>query len=87
MNVAEHQYATDKLEHTDAKARARAASAAKFEVGRCARSVGQEGIQLHGGMGMMTELPIGHYFKRLTVINASFGDPSHHLSRYAGSTG
>ena len=78
---------TDKLEHPDAKVRSRAASAAKFEVGRCARSVGQEGIQLHGGMGMMTELPIGHYFKRLTVINASFGDPSHHLSRYSGSTG
>jgi len=49
--------------------RARAASAAKATVGRAARLVGQQAVQLHGGMGMMTEeLAIGHYFKRLTAL-------------------
>ncbi|MFD2205851.1 acyl-CoA dehydrogenase family protein [Kiloniella antarctica] len=57
-------------------------SAAKYHVGMDARSVGQEGIQFHGGMGMMTELPIGHYYKRITMINATFGDPRYHLKRY-----
>ncbi|WP_419905159.1 acyl-CoA dehydrogenase family protein [Kiloniella sp.] len=57
-------------------------SAAKYQVGLDARSVGQEGIQFHGGMGMMTELPIGHYYKRITMINATFGDPRYHLKRY-----
>ncbi|MEH6631657.1 MAG: acyl-CoA dehydrogenase family protein [Halopseudomonas aestusnigri] len=57
-------------------------SAAKYQVGMDARSVGQEGIQFHGGMGMMTELPIGHYYKRITMINATFGDPRYHLKRY-----
>ena len=77
--------ATDSLQQPEAAARRRAASAAKYEIGRYGREVGQEGIQLHGGMGMMTELPIGHYFKRLTAINTSFGDASHHLSRYANT--
>ena len=48
--------------------RARAVSAAKATVGRAARFVGQNAVQLHGGMGMTEELAIGHYFKRLTAI-------------------
>ncbi|WP_020592285.1 acyl-CoA dehydrogenase family protein [Kiloniella laminariae] len=56
--------------------------AAKYQVGLDARSVGQEGIQFHGAMGMMTELPIGHYYKRITAINSTFGDPRFHLRRY-----
>ena len=73
--------ASDRL-GSDAATRARAVSAAKHKVGKYARDVGQEGIQLHGGVGMTNELPIGHYFKRITLINASFGDPIHHLRRY-----
>ena len=61
---------------------AKAAAAAKAQVGDYARTVGQEGVQLHGGVGMTMELPIGHYLKRLTMINATLGDPRHHLRRY-----
>ena len=73
---------TLQLEEPDAAARSRAASSAKHEVGRHARDVGQEGVQLHGGIGMTFDLPIGHYLKRITLINATFGDPRYHLSRY-----
>lgn len=59
-----------------------AVSAAKAHVGRSARRVGQEGIQLHGGIGMTMELPIGHYFKRLTAIGLSYGDAVWHRRRY-----
>lgn len=74
--------ATLHLDSPDATARRRAASSAKYAIGRNARDVGQEGVQLHGGIGMTFELPIGHYLKRITMINASFGDPRHHLRRY-----
>ena len=70
------------LDSPDATTRARTASAAKYEVGRNARDVGQEGVQLHGGVGMTFDLPVGHHLKRLTMINASFGDPRFHLRRY-----
>ena len=70
------------LDAPDAVVRGRAAASAKYEVGRNARDVGQEGVQLHGGIGMTFDLPIGHYLKRITTINASFGDPRHQLRRY-----
>ena len=54
-----------------AEARARAVSAAKVQIGRSARFIGQESVQLHGGMGMTDELRVGHYFKRLTTIEAT----------------
>jgi len=54
-------------------------SAAKAFIGKAARFVGQEAVQLHGGMGMSAELIVSHYFKRLTMINATFGDVDHHL--------
>jgi alkylation response protein AidB-like acyl-CoA dehydrogenase len=66
--------------------RARAVSAAKATVGRAARFVGQQAVQLHGGMGMTEELAIGHYFKRLTALQYEFGSTDHHLSRYAALT-
>ena len=66
--------------------RARAVSAAKATVGRAARFVGQNAVQLHGGMGMTEELAIGHYFKRLTAMQYEFGSTDHHLSRYAALT-
>jgi alkylation response protein AidB-like acyl-CoA dehydrogenase len=67
-------------------ARARAVSAAKATVGRAARFVGQNAVQLHGGMGMTEELAIGHYFKRLTALQFEFGSTDHHRTRYAALT-
>lgn len=60
-------------------------SAAKALVAQAARFVGQQAIQLHGGMGVTDELIVGHHFKRLSVINATFGDASHHLGRFSDS--
>jgi alkylation response protein AidB-like acyl-CoA dehydrogenase len=65
-----------------AGARSKAISAAKVQIGRACKFVGQNAIQLHGGMGMTDEMAIGHYFKRATVIEALFGDTDHHLIRY-----
>ena len=66
--------------------RARAVSAAKATIGRAARVIGQEAVQLHGGMGMTEELAIGHYFKRLTALQYEFGSTNHHVARYAELT-
>lgn len=60
----------------------KAASALKVQVGKSGRFVGQNAVQLHGGMGMTDELNIGHYFKRLTTIDALFGNVDHHLRRF-----
>lgn len=62
--------------------RAKAVSAAKVQIGRACRFVGQNAIQLHGGMGMTDEMAIGHYFKRATLIEGLFGSVDHHLARY-----
>jgi alkylation response protein AidB-like acyl-CoA dehydrogenase len=62
--------------------RARAVAAAKVQIGQACRFVGQNAIQLHGGMGLTHELAIGHYFKRATLIESVFGDADHHLARY-----
>jgi len=64
----------------------RLASGAKSKVGEAARFVGEQAIQLHGGMGMSDELNVGHYFKRIAAINIQFGDPTYHLLRYARET-
>ncbi|MGE2730994.1 acyl-CoA dehydrogenase family protein [Mycolicibacterium vaccae] len=70
----------------DEDTRARAVSAAKATVGRAAQFVGQQAVQLHGGMGMTEELAIGHYFKRLTALQFEFGSTDHHVTRYARLT-
>ncbi|MCF6329641.1 MAG: acyl-CoA dehydrogenase family protein, partial [Henriciella sp.] len=75
--------ATLKLDE-DAVTRKKAASAAKVRIGQAGRFVGQEAIQIHGGMGMTDELAVGHYFKRLTMIDSEFGNVDHHLRRYTG---
>ena len=62
--------------------RAKAVSAAKVQIGRACRFVGQNAIQLHGGMGMTDEMAIGHYFKRATLLETLFGSVDHHLTRY-----
>jgi len=74
-----------KVDSPDAAERRRALSAAKELIGRAGRYIGQQAIQLHGGMGMTDELSVGHYFKRLTAIDATFGDSDHHLSRFTAS--
>ena len=75
--------ATLRLDEPDALLRAKTISGAKHVIGRNGRLIGQRGIQLHGGMGMTEEMDVGHYFKRLTVIDLTFGDHAHHLKRYA----
>jgi len=65
--------------------RMKAASAAKAHIGKSGRYVGQQAIQLHGGMGMTDELNIGHYFKRLTMIDAQFGNSDYHLRRFSAA--
>jgi alkylation response protein AidB-like acyl-CoA dehydrogenase len=62
--------------------RRRAVAAAKYRVGQAARFVGQQAIQLHGGMGVTDELPASHYFKRLSTIELTLGDADHHLARF-----
>ena len=61
-------------------------SAAKATIGRAARFIGQNAVQLHGGMGMTEELAIGHYFKRLTAVQFEFGSTDYHVARYARLT-
>lgn len=60
----------------------KAVSAFKVQVGKSGRFVGQQAVQLHGGMGMTEELSVGHYFKRLTMIDTMFGNVDHHLKRF-----
>ena len=63
--------------------RRRAISAAKSQIGRSGKLIGQEAIQLHGGIGMTMEYSVGHYFKRMTMIDQLFGDADHHLAALA----
>jgi hypothetical protein len=72
--------ATIKL--SDPAERSKAAAAAKVQIGKACRFVGQNAIQLHGGMGMTDEMAIGHYFKRATMIESAFGSTDHFLARY-----
>ncbi|WP_304176923.1 acyl-CoA dehydrogenase family protein [Phenylobacterium aquaticum] len=73
--------ATIKLGETDAD-RSKAVAAAKVQIGKACKFVGQNAIQLHGGMGMTDEMAIGHYFKRATMIEGAFGSTDHYLARY-----
>lgn len=66
--------------------RRRALSAAKAVIGQACRFVGQQAVQLHGGMGMTDELVVSHWFKRLTAAELMFGDSDAHLQRYAALT-
>ena len=75
--------ATLRLGERDARARAKAVAGAKHLIGKHGRAIGERAIQLHGGMGMTDEMAVGHYFKRLTMIDVMFGDAAYHLKRYA----
>ena len=81
QSVSMTYMATLKLDE-DAVTRKKATSAAKVRIGQGGRFVGQQAIQIHGGMGMTDELAVGHYFKRLTMIDSEFGNVDHHLKRY-----
>ena len=74
-------FATMAGDFDDAKERATAVAAAKVQIGKSLKFVGQQSIQLHGGIGMTMEAKIGHYFKRLTMIENTFGDTDYHLRR------
>ena len=73
------------LKLDDDAERCKAASGAKVQIGKAGRYVGQQAVQLHGGMGMTDELNVGHYFKRLTMIDTQFGNVDHHLNRYSNA--
>jgi alkylation response protein AidB-like acyl-CoA dehydrogenase len=68
---------------TDSMQRSLAASGAKVKIGRCARNVAEQAVQLHGAMGVTDELDLGLYFKRLLVFEALFGSVDYHLQRHA----
>jgi len=80
-------FATMAGDFTDAKERASAVAAAKVQIGKSLKFVGQQSIQLHGGVGMTMEFKIGHYFKRLTMIENTFGDTDYHLRRVSEQGG
>ncbi len=71
------------VDEADAAERARTVSTVKVGVGQAARFVSQNAVQLHGGIGMTEEYAVGHYFRRCMVIEHSFGDAGHHLSKLA----
>jgi alkylation response protein AidB-like acyl-CoA dehydrogenase len=68
-------------------ARSRAASGAKAKIGKCARFVAEQSVQLHGAMGVTEELDIGSYFKRLLAFDTLFGGSAHHYRRHAALAG
>jgi len=69
------------------KERRKAIAATKVQIGRSGRLVGQQAVQLHGGIGMTMEYKVGHYFKRVTAIDTLFGDADHHLGVLSRSDG
>jgi hypothetical protein len=74
--------AAQALDEADPAQRRRMLSAAKVTVAKAARFVGQQAVQLHGGMGMTDELEVGDYLKRLTMFDPLFGDCDDHVARY-----
>ena len=76
-------FATMMAAEEDAAERRNALSAAKVQIGRSGRLIGQQAVQLHGGIGMTMEYKVGHYFKRTTMIDTMFGDADHHLRQLA----
>jgi alkylation response protein AidB-like acyl-CoA dehydrogenase len=69
----------------DAADRRRAVAAAKAYIGSAGRLVGQHAVQMHGGMGVVDELIVSHYFKRLTMIDLSLGDADYHLASFSNT--
>jgi pimeloyl-CoA dehydrogenase small subunit len=80
-------FATMMVAEPDAARRSAALSAAKVQVGHSARFVGEQALQLHGGIGVTEEAAIGHYYRRLTLLELLFGDANHHLAALARAGG
>jgi alkylation response protein AidB-like acyl-CoA dehydrogenase len=80
-------FAAVSLALEDPAERARNIAAAKIQIGRAGRFVGQQAVQLHGAIGITAEYQVGHAFKRLTAIDALFGDANHHLDVLAEAGG
>jgi pimeloyl-CoA dehydrogenase small subunit len=76
-------FATMMAADENALERRNAVGAAKVQIGRSGKFIGQQAIQLHGGIGMTMEYKVGHYFKRVTMIDTMFGDADHHLRQLA----
>ena len=76
-----------KLAGLDTLERRSTASAAKARIGEAAKFIGQQAVQLHGGMGVTNELLAAHYFKRLAMMELTLGDTDHHLVRFAAQPG
>jgi pimeloyl-CoA dehydrogenase small subunit len=80
-------FATMATDFDDPKERSKAVAAAKVQIGKSGKFVGQQSIQLHGGIGMTQEAKIGHYFKRLSMIENTYGDTDFHLRRVTEAGG
>ena len=80
-------YAVQAAAETDADERRRGVAAVKVQVGRSGRLIGQQSIQLHGGIAMTREYACGHYFKRLTLNDSLFGGADHHIRALADDGG
>ncbi len=74
-----------KVDAADATERVRAVAASRVRVAQASRFIGQQAVQIHGGMGVTDELPAAHLFKRLTMIAMTLGDADHHLQRFIAS--
>jgi alkylation response protein AidB-like acyl-CoA dehydrogenase len=74
--------AAAQVEAADSTVRRRALAAAKALIGQRGRFIGEQAVQLHGGMGMTDELAVSHYFKRLVCIDMYLGDSEHHIRRF-----
>ena len=75
--------AADRASDPNPSERRKAISGAKVQIGKSGRLIGQDSVQMHGGIGITMEYIAGHYFKRLTMIDRLFGDIDHHISRFA----
>ena len=75
--------ATMMSEEPNVAERRKAIAAAKVQIGRSAKLIGESAIQMHGGIGMTMEYKVGHYFKRVTMIDTLFGDADYHLAALA----
>jgi pimeloyl-CoA dehydrogenase small subunit len=80
-------YAAMMCEDPDPVERSRAMAAAKVQIGKSGKFVGEQAIQLHGGIGVTEECQVGHYYRRLTMIEVLFGDRHFHLAALARSGG
>jgi alkylation response protein AidB-like acyl-CoA dehydrogenase len=80
-------FATMMAQEPNATERGKAMSAAKVQSGKSARYVGEQAVQLHGGIGVTEECHAGHYFRRLSMLELMLGDTDHHLAALARQGG